>query len=102
MQWFREAAYEDATDVQRIFEESTLSALYLMTLGRWLFDDSPETANTRKFLDRSLRKWDGLGRACDEFLNGTLFNGWQAVRGAKPESEVVATEFRRTDSKPAS
>lgn len=99
VQWFREAAYEDATDMQRIFEETTLSALYLMTFGRWLFDDSPETANTRKFLEGSLRRWDDLGRTFDEFMKGTLSSRWPMRKGTESGSEVVATEFRRTESK---
>jgi AcrR family transcriptional regulator len=41
VQWFREAACVDATGIQRILEESTLTAIYLMTFARWLFDDTP-------------------------------------------------------------
>ena len=42
VQWFREAARLDATGIRRILEESTLTAMYLMTFARWLFDDTPD------------------------------------------------------------
>lgn len=99
VQWFREAACEDATDAQRIFEETTLSTVYLMTFGRWLFDDSPDAARTRGFLARSLRRWDSLGRAFDEFLGGNIFGNRSAREPSRAGPEVVATEFRRTGSK---
>ncbi len=40
VQWFREAACLDATGIQRILEESTLTAIYLMTFTRWLLADT--------------------------------------------------------------
>jgi len=39
VQWFREAACLDATGIQRVLEESTLTAIYLVTFARWLLAD---------------------------------------------------------------
>ncbi len=41
VQWFREVARLDATGIQRILEESALTAIYLTTFARWLYDDTP-------------------------------------------------------------
>ncbi|TCK18707.1 TetR family transcriptional regulator [Thiogranum longum] len=40
VQWFREAACLDTTGIQRILEESTLTAMYLKTFARWLLADT--------------------------------------------------------------
>ena len=60
VQWFREAAQEDTRGLQRITEETTQSALYLIAFVRWLWDDSPGSRNTRQFIDRALQRQDRL------------------------------------------
>jgi len=99
VQWFREAAYEDATDLQRILEESTLSAIYLMTFTRWLFDDSTDTKRTGQFLDRALDRWDFLGQSCNAFLN----RKWCCSRPAgDQESSAIASRHKKQPSPSAS
>ena len=60
VQWFREAACREATGLRRIMDESVLTTIYLATFARWLFDDSPDSSNTRRFLDRALRRCEVL------------------------------------------
>ncbi len=55
VQWFREAAQQDSRGLQRMFEETGLTLVYLITFVRWLYDDSPDTRNTREYLARALR-----------------------------------------------
>ncbi len=55
VQWFREAARMQARSLQRIFEETTVTGIYLASFGRWLFDNSPHrTNNTKSFLAKAL------------------------------------------------
>jgi ubiquinone biosynthesis protein COQ9 len=61
VQWFLEAAQVDVTGLERTLHESALSALYLATFARWLYDDSPQAERTRSFLDDRLRQWEALG-----------------------------------------
>lgn len=61
VQWFLEAARQDNTGLQRILEESCLTAIYLATFTRWLFDDSPDSRNSLGFLGRALDQWDKSG-----------------------------------------
>lgn len=58
VQWFREAAQQDSQGLQRIGEETALTAIYLASFARWLFDDSPDYRSTRRFLQRSLQQQD--------------------------------------------
>ena len=68
VQWLREAARLESTDLRRILEETSLTAIYLASFSRWLFDDSPDSGQTRRFLDRALHRWEvfgnGLCRCC--------------------------------------
>jgi ubiquinone biosynthesis protein COQ9 len=57
VQWFREAARHDSTGLQRILDESALTAIYLAVFGRWLFDDSRDGRESKAFLERALRHW---------------------------------------------
>lgn len=54
VQWFREAARIDTTNLRRILEETGTTAIYLMSFARWLNDDSPDFFKTRQFLARQL------------------------------------------------
>ena len=56
VQWFREAARVDTTNLRRILEETGTTTIYLMTFARWLADDSPGSQKTREFLDHALLK----------------------------------------------
>ena len=55
VQWLREAARLEATGWRRIFEEMSLSKIYLATFSHWLFDDSAGSEKTRALLVRLLR-----------------------------------------------
>jgi ubiquinone biosynthesis protein COQ9 len=66
VQWFREAARQDSTGLQRILDESALTAIYLATFGRWLFDDSRDGRESKAFLAWALRRWFG----CCEVFRG--------------------------------
>ena len=61
VQWFREAAHQDSTGLQRIVEESALSSIYLAAFARWLFDDAGNGSKGKTFLEKSLRRWLGDG-----------------------------------------
>jgi hypothetical protein len=56
VQWFREVAQQDSAGLRRIFEETTLTLLYLTAFTRWLFDDSTDSRDTRRFLEQALRQ----------------------------------------------
>jgi ubiquinone biosynthesis protein COQ9 len=61
VQWFREAAGQDSTGLQRILDETVLTTIYLTAFARWLFDDSGNSVRSRTFLDATLRRWLGPG-----------------------------------------
>ena len=61
VQWFREAAHHDSTGLQRIFDESALSSIYLAAFAQWLFDDSGNGNKGKAFLESALRRWLGSG-----------------------------------------
>jgi ubiquinone biosynthesis protein COQ9 len=69
VQWVREAARMNATYVQRAFEETTLTSIYLATFSYWMTDDSRGSVRTRQFLDstlggaETLSQWLTLGYA---------------------------------------
>ena len=54
VQWFREAARVDTTDLRRILEETGTTTIYLMAFTRWLYDDSPGNRKTCEFLEQAL------------------------------------------------
>ncbi|WP_210396130.1 TetR/AcrR family transcriptional regulator [Motiliproteus sediminis] len=60
VQWMREAAGRNAAHLNRAVEESLLTSLYLATLSRWLLDDSRDFANTRRQLQRRLKRLEPL------------------------------------------
>ena len=57
VQWFREAAYHDSTGLQRIVDECALTAIYLTTFARWLFDDSANSQKSKGVLNTALHQW---------------------------------------------
>lgn len=61
VQWFREAARLETTELRRILEEVSLTAIYLTSFTRWMFDDSQDSRETRALLERLLRSWDRCG-----------------------------------------
>ncbi|MCO6413735.1 MAG: TetR/AcrR family transcriptional regulator [Thiogranum sp.] len=71
VQWFLEAAAEDATGLARIFEEIRVSALYLVTFARWLYDDSPDSRRTRDFLDARLREREAIDNRFERLCKGS-------------------------------
>ncbi len=54
VQWWREAAHRDARFLRRALEESVLTSIYLMSFARWMADESPGSADTRRFLAHKL------------------------------------------------
>ncbi len=62
VQWIREAAHRDATDLRRAVEETALTTIYLMTFFYWMRDDSPGCAATSRFLERCLADAERLDR----------------------------------------
>lgn len=54
VQWLREAAGRTSVFPWRAFEEAALTAIYLATFARWMYDDSPGAARTAAFLRRRL------------------------------------------------
>jgi AcrR family transcriptional regulator len=65
VQWFREAAWMDATHLRRILEESVLTGIYLSTFMYWLNDASPDQVATRQFLDRQLGRAESAALRLD-------------------------------------
>jgi AcrR family transcriptional regulator len=61
VQWFREAAYHDSTGLQRIVDECALTAIYLTTFARWLFDDSANSQKSKGVLNTALHQWLRIG-----------------------------------------
>jgi ubiquinone biosynthesis protein COQ9 len=57
VQWFREAARQNSTGLQRILDETALTAIYLSAFGRWLFDDSSDGRESKAFLAWALCHW---------------------------------------------
>lgn len=58
VQWFREAALQDSRGLRRILEETALTLVYVGAFARWLYDDSPDSRETRRFLRRALQRED--------------------------------------------
>ncbi|WP_137895522.1 hypothetical protein [Ramlibacter sp. 2FC] len=54
VQWIRETACLPAVGLRRELEEAALTAIFVSTLGCWLWDDSPDAGRTRAWLDRQL------------------------------------------------
>ena len=60
VQWMREAAGISSTLPWRALEETALTAIYLTTFTKWMFDDSEESQSTSRFLQESLNAACGL------------------------------------------
>ena len=58
VQWLREAAGLSSTLPARAIEETALTALYLVTFVKWMFDESEDSQSTSRFLQ------DRLNSAC--------------------------------------
>jgi AcrR family transcriptional regulator len=67
VQWFMETAELDVRGLHRIAAETCLTAVYLVTFARWLYDDSPGSQRTRHFLDNTLQRQE---KCLDSFFNG--------------------------------
>lgn len=62
VQWVREAALLKSKDLHRILEEVCLTSIFLSCFARWLFDESKESIQTRRLLERSLRHVHSLDK----------------------------------------
>lgn len=67
VQWILESAHRDAIHLQRAIEEIAVTSIYLATFGHWMFDGSYHSEKTRRFLDRLLRRAEGLARFFQPF-----------------------------------
>lgn len=101
VQWMREAAHRDATYGRRALEETGLTGIYLLTFLRWMRDRSAGFTDTRRFLDRMLRRFEDLSRfscghaAKDERLRETAAPPLRTAAAAnsevaKPKSEGLS------------
>ena len=54
VQWFREAAHQNSSGLQRICEEISLTRIYLGTFIRWLRDNSAEQQKSCQYLHEQL------------------------------------------------
>ena len=54
VQWIREVAGISSSLPWRALEESVLTAIYLATFTKWMFDDSKGSQSTSRFLQESL------------------------------------------------
>lgn len=54
VQWLREAANLSTTLPERAIEETALTALYLATFTKWMFDDTRDSRSTSRFLQNRL------------------------------------------------
>ena len=63
VQWVREAAQRDATNVRRALEETALTTIYLATFVYWMNDASNDSQNTREFLRHKLQFAETLSSA---------------------------------------
>lgn len=67
VQWLREAAHRDAVLPWRAFEETGLTAIYLVTFFCWMRDASENSARTAAFLDRLLARAERLAHTLPGF-----------------------------------
>lgn len=67
VQWLREAALQDTTQLRRIIEEIGLTTLYLQTFLYWMSDNSAGQARTRRFLHRRLEVLNKYDHFMDKF-----------------------------------
>ena len=56
VQWFMESARLEQAGIRRTLLEVALTAVYLTTFSRWLFDGSPGSADTRRYLEAALQR----------------------------------------------
>ena len=68
VQWFREAAGQDSTNMTRIIEETGLSAIYIAVFVYWLNDGSDGQEKTRDFLQQRLQQ----GGQCLQFWRSVI------------------------------
>jgi hypothetical protein len=73
VQWFREAASREAQGLRRILDETVISGIYLISFTRWLYDDSPNSQRTDKFLKQALARGQSPG-----LIAGKQCPGWRA------------------------
>ena len=64
VQWFLEAAHSKTTHLLRIFEEVSLTSIYLITFSYWMQDNSVHQQASRDFLWRRLKQ----SRRCIDFF----------------------------------
>lgn len=62
VQWFIEAADSHTTHLTRITEEIALTSIFLASFSYWLNDNSPDSTNTKQFLNMRLLQLDKIAR----------------------------------------
>ncbi len=64
VQWLREAAGREHTLPLRAIDEAALTGIYLAVFARWMYDSSPDSRYTRRFLERKLHFCDRFQHWC--------------------------------------
>ncbi|MCU7845978.1 MAG: TetR/AcrR family transcriptional regulator [Candidatus Thiodiazotropha sp. (ex Monitilora ramsayi)] len=67
VQWFLESAHRDTVHLQRVTEEIGLTSIYLATFSHWLFDNSTESVETKRLLERLLRRAESMAQLIAPF-----------------------------------
>ncbi len=93
VQWMREAASQDSTDLARIMDEIALTSIYVATFARWLADDSAGYEKTKKFLDSVLAGKDHIEKGFGWMLPG--FSRTEPVSVPQREPTVAEVPERR-------
>ncbi|ASQ46094.1 ubiquinone biosynthesis protein COQ9 [Legionella clemsonensis] len=67
VQWWRESAQRSASYLHRAMEETGLTAIYVASLLYWLYDDSKDAIDTKRFIEKQLTRADRLVHFCRRF-----------------------------------
>jgi AcrR family transcriptional regulator len=82
VQWMREAAGYQAVFPRRALEETVHTSIYLATFSHWMFDDSPRSQRTHRFLHRQLKRANPVF-SCGAALSGAHGAGYHPSHGAR-------------------
>lgn len=82
MQWLLEAAHSKTTHLVRIFEEVSITSIYLITFSYWMQDHSDHQRASRDFLWRRLNQI----KPCTDIFNGFSKDKGQQDKGVNTET----------------
>jgi len=96
VQWIREAAHLDATNVRRALEETGLTSIYLMTFFYWMKDNTPSSERTSCFLNWLL----GTTERLDQLLCGSVCSFTEKeTTNAMPIKQTGSTQPKKLAKK---